>query len=158
MKGRESTLADSGARSRAATLEQLRKAFAAKGLPVTHQRLAVFEALRHAHDHPSAEDLHVRLKRRYPSLSLGTVYKTLQTFQELGLASLVNYPSVEARYDAITHRHHHAICERCGRIEDLFDQDLDSLPPPKAKGFKFTSHSVHFRGLCESCQRQDRRS
>lgn len=136
------------------SLDQVRQALAAKGLPVTHQRLAVYEALHSAHDHPSAEALHAKLKKKYPSLSLATVYKTLQTFQELGLASLVNYPHVEARYDAITRKHHHAICEKCGRIEDLFDAKLDSLPAPRAKGFKVTSHSVHFRGLCQSCQRR----
>lgn len=136
------------------SVEQVRKALSGKGLPVTHQRLAVYEALRSAHDHPSAEALHARLKKRYPSLSLATVYKTLQTFQELGLASLVNYPHVEARYDAITRRHHHAICEKCGKIEDLFDDQLDRLPHPKTKGFKATSHSVHFKGLCQSCQRR----
>jgi Fur family peroxide stress response transcriptional regulator len=136
------------------SLTAVRRALAEKGLPVTHQRLAVYEALHASHDHPSAEALHVKLKKKYPSLSLATVYKTLQTFQKLGLATLVNYPHVEARYDAITHRHHHAICEKCGKIEDLFDEKLDSLPPPRAKGFKATSHSVHFRGLCESCQRR----
>lgn len=143
---------------RATSLEQVRRAFAAKGLPVTHQRLAIYEALKSAHDHPSADELHARLKRRYPSMSAATVFRTLQTFRELGLASLVNFPHVEARYDAITHRHHHAICERCGRIEDLFDAGLDALPAPKANGFKVTSHSVHFRGLCESCQRQGKRT
>lgn len=126
-----------------------------RGVPVTHQRLAVYEQLRRAKDHPSAEDLYRRLKPRFPALSLATVYKTLQSLQDLGLVSLVNRPHVEARYDAIVERHHHAICEGCGAIEDLFDKDLDALKfPTAAKGFKVAGHSVHFRGLCAKCARR----
>lgn len=138
----------------------LAKALRERGIPVTHQRLAVFEQLQKAKDHPSAEDLYRRLKPRYPSLSLATVYKTLQALQGLGLVSLVNQPHVEARYDAIVERHHHAICEGCGKIVDLFDKRLDELPlPSAARGFSITGHSVHFRGLCASCARRkdDRR-
>lgn len=139
---------------------ELAKALRERGLPVTHQRLAVYEQLQKAHDHPSAEDIHRRLKPRFPSLSLATVYKTLQSLQGLGLISLVNQPHVEARYDAITSRHHHAICESCGMIVDLFDKRLDELPlPTAARGFEIAGHSVHFRGLCAKCARRkhDRR-
>ena len=90
--------------------------------------------------------------------ALATVYKTLQTLESLGLVNLVNRPHAQARYDAITERHHHAICEACGRIEDLFDERLDALPlPSAAKGFAIKSHSVHFRGLCKECARRDTR-
>jgi Fur family peroxide stress response transcriptional regulator len=137
------------------TTTELAKALRDRGLPVTHQRLAVYEQLHKAKDHPSAEELHRRLKPRYPSLSLATVYKTLQALERLGIVSLVNQPHVEARYDAIVDRHHHAICEGCGKIEDLFDARLDELPVPRgAHGFKISSHSVHFRGLCASCARR----
>lgn len=127
-----------------------------RGVPVTHQRLAVYEQLKRAKDHPSAEEIYRRLKPRFPALSLATVYKTLQALQGLGLISLVNQPHAEARYDAITELHHHAICEACGKIEDLFDARLDELPvPPAARGFKISGHSVHFRGLCATCARRN---
>ena len=133
----------------------LAKTLRERGVPVTHQRLAVYEQLRRAKDHPSAEDIYLRLKPRFPALSLATVYKTLQSLQNLGLVSLVNRPHVEARYDAIVDLHHHAICEGCGRIEDLFDERLDALKPPaKANGFQVAGHSVHFRGLCAQCARR----
>ena len=45
----------------------------------------------------------------------------------------------------------HAVCSGCGRIEDVFDPRLDTLPSPKAAGFAVEGHSVHFHGLCAKC-------
>ncbi len=136
----------------------IEEALRSRGIPLTHQRLAIYDRLKRSKDHPSAEDIYRALKPRYPSLSLATVYKTLQTLEKLGLISLVNRPHAQARYDAITERHHHAICEGCGRIDDLFDKRLDVLPQPKAvSGFIVHGHSVHFRGLCKGCARRSNR-
>lgn len=138
--------------------EELRAQFKERGVPLTHQRLAVYEELSGRHDHPSAETLYASLKKAYPSLSLATVYKTLQTLHEMGMVSRVDSPTAQARYDAIVETHHHAVCTACGRIEDLFDPRLDSLPAPTSKGFVPSGHSVHFHGLCAKCAkaRKDR--
>jgi len=132
--------------------------FRERGIPLTHQRRAIYQALASTRAHPGAEDIHRRLKRSHPSLSLATVYKTLHTLQLLGLASLVNATHAEARYDAITSTHHHAICVDCGRIDDLFDRKLDRLKAPRSRGFRTLNHSVHFLGRCSSCARKKGRS
>lgn len=132
--------------------ERLREALAKRGLPLTQQRLAVFTALERSKEHPSAERLHAGLRREYPSLSLATVYKTLQTLRDIGLIQVVNAPHAEARFDAITEVHHHAICQACGKMEDVFDAKLDGLGSPRVKGFRFSAHSVHFYGLCDACR------
>jgi Fur family peroxide stress response transcriptional regulator len=131
--------------------EELREQFKAKGVPLTHQRLAVYEELAARHDHPSAETLYAALKADYPSLSLATVYKTLQTLHEMGMVARVDSPTAQARYDAIVATHHHAVCTSCGKIDDLFDPRLDKLPAPKAPGFELAGYSVHFHGLCAKC-------
>jgi Fur family peroxide stress response transcriptional regulator len=136
--------------------EEIRAQFKAKGVPLTHQRLAVYEELSARHDHPSAESLYEALKASYPSLSLATVYKTLQTLHAMGMVARVDSPTAQARYDAIVATHHHAVCVSCGRIEDLFDARLDALPQPKAAGFKVEGHSVHFHGLCAACAKAGR--
>jgi Fur family peroxide stress response transcriptional regulator len=133
------------------TRDHIRSQFKAKGLPLTHQRLAVYEELTARHDHPSAESLYETLKKQYPSLSLATVYKTLQTLHAMGMVARVDSPTAQARYDAIVDTHHHAVCTSCGRIQDLFDVRLDALPAPKSAGFQVTGHSVHFHGLCAKC-------
>jgi Fur family peroxide stress response transcriptional regulator len=131
--------------------EEVRTLFKTKGVPLTHQRLAVYEELSGRHDHPSAEALYASLKKPYPSLSLATVYKTLQTLHEMGMVARVDSPAAQARYDAIVSTHHHAVCAGCGGIEDVFDPRLDSLPRPKRSSFAFTGHSVQFHGLCATC-------
>lgn len=131
--------------------DEVRTLFKAKKVPLTHQRLAVYEELAGRRDHPSAEALHESLKEPYPSLSLATVYKTLQTLHEMGMVARVDSPAAQARYDAIVETHHHAVCTACGRIEDLFDARLDAIPAPRASGFRISGHSVHFHGLCAKC-------
>ena len=138
--------------------DEVRALFRAKKVPLTHQRLAVYEELSGRRDHPSAEALHGSLRKAYPSLSLATVYKTLQTLHEMGMVARVDSPTAQARYDAIVDVHHHAVCSSCGRIEDLFDPRLDRLEPPRAAGFEFRGHSVHFHGLCAPCARKAGRS
>jgi Fur family peroxide stress response transcriptional regulator len=133
------------------TRDEVRALFRTKKVPLTHQRLAVYEELSARHDHPSAEALYESLKKAYPSLSLATVYKTLQTLHSMGMVARVDSPTAQARYDAITDTHHHAVCTECGKIEDLFDPRLDRLPEPKAAGFRVLGHSVHFHGLCAKC-------
>lgn len=136
--------------------EEVRALFRAKKVPLTHQRLAVYEELTARRDHPSAESLYESLKKQYPSLSLATVYKTLQTLHEMGMVARVDSPTAQARYDAIVEAHHHAVCTACGRIEDLFDARLDRIPEPKAAGFLIRGHSVHFHGLCAQCAKTGR--
>ncbi|HEX4046623.1 MAG TPA: transcriptional repressor [Elusimicrobiota bacterium] len=138
--------------------DEVRALFRAKKVPLTHQRLAVYEELAVRHDHPSAEALYESLRKAYPSLSLATVYKTLQTLHEMGMVARVDSPAAQARYDAIVETHHHAVCTSCGRIEDLFDPRLDRIAPPKSAAFRFTGHSVHFHGLCAACAKKAGRS
>lgn len=134
----------------------VRALFKAKKIPLTHQRLAVYEELAGRHDHPSAESLYESLKKDYPSLSLATVYKTLQTLHELGVVARVDSPAAQARYDAIVATHHHAVCTSCGKIADLFDPRLDAIAAPRAAGFKISGHSVHFHGLCQKCTTKEK--
>ena len=138
--------------------DEVRALFRAKKVPLTHQRLAVYEELTGRRDHPSAEALYESLKRSYPSLSLATVYKTLQTLHAMGMVARVDSPTAQARYDAIVETHHHAVCAACGGIEDLFDSRLDRLPAPSVKGFRISGHSVHFHGLCAACAKKAGRS
>ncbi|MEK7857909.1 MAG: transcriptional repressor [Elusimicrobiota bacterium] len=128
--------------------------FKGAGLPLTVQRLAIYERLAASHDHPSAETLYKSLKPRYPSLSLATVYKTLQTLGKLGLVQEVHSPSNQARYDALTGVHHHAVCSDCGKIEDVFARELDALRCSLPAGFRPQGHSVHFHGLCAACSKR----
>ena len=138
------------------TRDEIRAVFRSKSVPLTHQRLAVFETLSLRHDHPSAESLYESLRPSFPSLSLATVYKTLQMLHEMGMIARVDSPSAQARYDAIVDTHHHALCVSCGKIQDVFDSNLNRSDSDKLEGFVSQGHSVHFHGLCAHCTKSRR--
>lgn len=135
-------------------LAAFRKRCGDLGLSLTPQRLAIYQVLAGDDSHPSAEDIYSRVKPDLPSLSLGTVYRTLDLFVEYDLASRVHAFSDQARFDANLHTHHHLVCQRCRRIADFEDPRLESLPVAATHlhGFRVLTHRVHLVGLCPQCQ------
>jgi Fur family peroxide stress response transcriptional regulator len=128
----------------------------ALGLSLTPQRLAVYQMLASTGEHPGAEDIYQRLKPSIPSLSRGTVYRTLTLFESHGLVSRVPVSDDQARFDANLDNHHHLVCVRCQRVADIQDTRLDqlSLEHIAPQGFKVSQHRVYLLGLCQSCQQQ----
>ena len=127
----------------------------AAGLSVTHQRLAIFEAVQaNCNRHPSAEIIYQTVRDRYPTVSFNTIYKNLEIFEELGIVVKVNPLYNEARYDVDVRPHHHLICRQCKKIVDVHDEKLDRvLSPVEADdGFKVENWTVQFTGLCSECQ------
>jgi len=122
------------------------------GLKITPQRLAVYEVLLKSSNHPTVEEIYQEVKKSYPYVSLATVYRTLETLERLGLVKRVCFWGNSARYDANLSEHHHLICERCGKIEDIFiDQELNF--PQTFQGYKTNGYSVNIYGICPDCQR-----
>lgn len=123
------------------------------GLKLTHQRLEIYRELASATDHPSAEDLYRRIKDRLPTVSLDTVYRTLDTFEQHGLVIKVPVIKGPARYDAGMHVHHHCICGRCRKIVDMdwHDVDVVALPPESQEWGKVTNRFVQLYGVCARC-------
>lgn len=96
-------------------------------LKVTPQRVAVLEALNNLKNHPTADKIKEYVVKNHPNIAVGTIYKTLDTFVEKGLIKKVKTEKDVMRYDAILENHHHLYCENTERIEDFFDDELDSL-------------------------------
>jgi Fur family transcriptional regulator, peroxide stress response regulator len=124
------------------------------GLALTPQRLAIYQVLAGDDSHPGAEDIYRRIKPNLPSLSLGTVYRTLELFEEHGLISRIHAFSDQARFDANLDSHHHLVCVRCRRVLDFADSRLESLPVAQEnlQGFRVLAHRIHLVGLCPQCQ------
>jgi len=125
----------------------------AAGLKLTHQRLEIYRELLEARDHPSAETLHKRLDARLPTLSLDTVYRTLTTFERLGLAHRLETRESQARFEALSQRHHHFLCDRCGQVVDFTWPGFDMLALPPALTGIGTIHrtSAVIYGQCAAC-------
>lgn len=131
----------------------------AAGLKLTPQRLAVYRVLAAAREHPDVETIHQRVRRTLPDVSLDTIYRILDRFEELGLTERVEGVPGRARYDACRERHHHFVCRRCGQILDFSFPELDGLkPPPAARSLgRIESVRVQVRGLCSQCAREKER-
>jgi len=109
-----------------------RQLFMQRNLRCTSQRTALFEALRACKSHPTAEELFEMVKPQMESLSLATVYNTLDALCEAGLARKLPTATGTCRYDADMTEHLHVRYQDTGEIQDvpprLSRKLLDRLP------------------------------
>jgi Fur family peroxide stress response transcriptional regulator len=143
-----------------ARMRRLRRVFKEAGVKMTHQRLEIFQEVAGTGEHPDAVTIYRRVRRRMPTISLDTVYRTLWMLVDMGLITTMGIHHVRARFDANTATHHHFVCTGCGMAEDLDSRDLNGLQAPKEVkrlGRVDTTH-VEFRGLCSRCSKATKQS
>lgn len=139
--------------------DQARELFRRKsrefGLKITPQRVAVFQELLKAKDHPTADDIYKRIVKRIPNISFDTVNRTLSTFAAIGLTKVVEGYGQAKRYDPDMGAHHHFRCVRCACIIDFQNKDYDDIAVPAEIGERFTvtGKKVVLEGLCGKCGR-----
>jgi Fur family transcriptional regulator, peroxide stress response regulator len=133
----------------------------AAGLVLTPQRLAVFRHLEAGRGHPSAEELYATVRRELPTLSLATVYKTLEALARVGVVRRVSRAGARGRWDAGQESHHHLVCIVCGSVVDVADARLDAVKDRAATlagrhGFVPSGHVVEIYGRCAACHGNNR--
>lgn len=132
--------------------EDLHKA----GLRVTPQRIAICELLSESEDHPSANDIYEKLKQKYPSLSLATVYNTLDVLVGMGLVNAMgSIGDDRVHFDANLTPHINLTCTSCHKIVDTDSDcvnDLDSEITQRS-GFKIHGSRILYFGTCPECLR-----
>jgi Fur family peroxide stress response transcriptional regulator len=128
------------------------------GVKATHQRAEIYRELAGTDEHPDAETLYTRVRKRIPEISLDTVYRTLRLLEKKGLITRVGSLGEKTRFDANTNRHHHFVCTECGFIGDIYNEEWNNIPAPNKVGTMGTVNSIHveLRGLCKTCQRKRR--
>ncbi len=128
-----------------------------KGLKVTPQRIAILSMLMNTKSHPTAEAIFKALEPTNPTMSLATVYKTLDSFTAAGIIQQLSIDGDSLHYDYITEFHPHVICKKCGSIHDVdidFSPELDSIANKiKTKSsYEVDKEQLFFYGLCEECR------
>ena len=141
------------------TPEELSELFRASGRKVTAQRQCIFRILQGDETHPSAEAVHAAALREMETISLKTVYQTLNDLAELGEIVALDVGTGMTRFDPnVDDVHHHLVCRSCGCVRDLVVDFPDLAVPDGADlGFEVGSAEVVFRGLCPSCRGDSRR-
>src|SRR4051795_8937474 len=132
---------------------ELTAALRARGHRVTLPRLLVHRHVRRREGHVTPEQVHSELAPQLPSLSPATIYGTLDLLDELGFVRRISTPRGGFVYDSRVEDHHHAICRRCGRVQDL-DTRVDSRAAERAAraaGFMTAHAQLTVSGLCDDC-------
>lgn len=121
---------------------------------LTPQRQAILEELRKVKSHPTASDVYEAVRARCPNISLGTVYRNLESMSRRGMIQCIEVAGRQMRFDADVSVHYHIRCVECGRVDDVADEAWDRLErmAADATGYEVLSHSVEFAGLCPRCK------
>jgi Fur family peroxide stress response transcriptional regulator len=136
-------------KSDASTIEALRS----KGYKATPQRIAICRIALNSRAHPSAQQVYDEVKKIHPTVSLATVYKTLEVLSDLDLVQEINLPKGQARFDSYMNPHINLICLKCGTITDLDDITVEEITRKVAAATKFkpTGQRVDVYGICQKC-------
>lgn len=129
------------------------------GLKVTHQRLEIYNVLSSAKDHPSPEDVYKRVKRKLPTVSFDTVYRTLALFERYGVITRVYQMDNRTRYDSNMEHHYHLVCTQCKKVQDFHWPDLDHLVVPSETDDwgAVENRYMELRGICHTCLEKEKR-
>ena len=124
----------------------------------TRQREAIFNILRQADSHPTADMIYDEVRKLIPNISKGTVYRNLKILRDMGKISELNLSGTVSRYEGRPENHYHFRCEKCGRVFDLDEPVYSELNKrvDQKTGFKVLYHQMEFRGLCKGCQEKSK--
>ncbi len=136
-------------------MEQLKEG----GYKLTPQRRATLNVIiENKGKHLNTEEIYNLVKEKCPEIGLATVYRTLQLFDDLRLIAKINLDDGCNRYEFNPHddsqRHHHLICEQCGKIIEVQIDLLEHLEKKieNKHGFIIKDHRVKFFGICSECK------
>jgi Fe2+ or Zn2+ uptake regulation protein len=130
------------------TISELAEAIRSRGGKVTPQRLTIYEALEADASHPSVEAIYERIRPKMPTVSLTTVYKTLNELVAIGELRRFDVNGV-SHFDTRTDPHAEAVCLRCNAIQDV---EFTGAPTPSVHGFDIVGQTQTFYGYCSSCR------
>ena len=124
------------------TLEEL---CAKKGMRMPDQRREIAQVIESAADHPDVEELYRRASAQDARISLSTVYRTLNLFEEAGLVTKHDFKDGRARFEPIPDEHHdHLIDIRSGKVIEFRNEEIEAIQELIAKrlGYRLVDHRL----------------
>jgi Fe2+ or Zn2+ uptake regulation protein len=127
-----------------------------RGLRATPQRRAIIDVVGAAAGHVTAESVFEQVRTELPTISLKTVYETLHSLVAVGEMREIFLGAGPTRFDTTVGSHHHLICLKCNRIEDIdIDFDVDAIAADQRQGFSIVRTDVIAWGHCPDCEDRD---
>lgn len=122
-------------------------------LKYSRQRQVIKDFLMTRKDHPTADTVYMNVRREYPNISLGTVYRNLSLLADLGEIKRLRVGDGVDHFDADTSQHYHVVCTVCGSVTDLKIQGIDRITDIANTSFdgEIQGHVTYFYGLCGDC-------
>ena len=122
-------------------------------LKYSRQREAVLNYLRSTKSHPTAEQVYSVIRREYPKVSLGTIYRNLNLLAERGEILRFSCGDGVEHFDAVLKPHNHFVCRQCSVIYDLEAISAEEIGREAEKKFsgKIDGYELYFYGVCEPC-------
>jgi Fur family ferric uptake transcriptional regulator len=123
----------------------------------TEQRRLIMEIIRQAEGHLDADEIYQQARQKSPSISLSTVYRSLQLFKESELIEEHQFDGMRRYYETTPRsKHRHLVCLGCGRIFEFKCPSTERLKSKirREEGFKVTDAEVRLAGYCPECQQR----
>lgn len=137
-------------------LEHFAASLKERGLKMTRQREIVVECFLRVEGHVSAEELYELAKKQDQRIGLATVFRTLKTLKDCGLAREIDLGDGRSRFEHDYRRphHHHLICDQCGRAIEFFSPEFERLQEKIVREYKFEPlrHTLQIFGICDDCR------
>lgn len=133
--------------------DKIIETFRRNGFRATPQRVAIAKAVLGNKNHPTAEEIYEIVTRVNPSISLSTVYNTLNTMRDSNMIIELAFGDTN-RYDPNTNIHVNMVCQNCGQIIDIENKTLEEEVNriSKKRKFSITGHRFDLYGVCRSCE------
>ena len=127
-------------------------------LKYSKQRESIKNFLVTRYDHPTAETVYLNIRREFPNISLGTVYRNLNLLAEIGEIQKLSPGIGPDRFDGNPAPHYHFICRHCGCVMDLTVSGLDHINILAGQDFdgEIEGHIAYFYGACPSCKASEK--
>lgn len=119
------------------------------------QRELVLKTVLENRIHPNAEFVYNTLKEEYPDLSLGTVYRNLNSLVKNDMLRKISIPNGSDCFDGTLAEHQHLVCTQCGKVIDICIPELEKVHNNVLvkTGFTINSSSLAFEGVCKDCSK-----
>ena len=120
-----------------------------KGVRLTEQRKLVAKVMSESDNHPDVDELHRRVSKLDPKVSIATVYRTVKLFEEIGIVAKHGFKGSKARYEQAPQEHHdHLIDINTGEITEFVNEDIEKLQKQVAAklGYKLVDHKLELYG------------